>query len=321
MAVDTDSLKYWAPVDPNVPNNAHAFSLQLIGRDKHVLELGCAAGHVTTALVDRGCTVVGLENDEQAAKLARDIAEDVVVTDLFDPENLTRAVGDRTFDVVYAGDVLEHLPDPAGVLAAGRRALKPGGFVVISLPNVAHIDVKLDLLAGRFVYRDYGLLDRTHLRFFTKDSILELLAEAGLELAEIRRVLRPGFDTELEVDPDTVPVEIVRHALRDPEAETYQFVVKAVPNDAEGEIARAAQRYRELDAALGQERAARVALEDERAQWIERLDALEGQVRALEAQLVEAGKAKEELDLVLQTKTFRATAGLRSAYRRLRGGR
>jgi 2-polyprenyl-3-methyl-5-hydroxy-6-metoxy-1,4-benzoquinol methylase len=309
MALDTDSFKYWAPVDRRAPNNAHAFSLQLIGRDKHVLELGCAAGHVTTALVDQGCTVVGLEYDEYAAQAAREIAEDVVITNLFEPASLTKAVDGRDFDVLYAGDVLEHLPDPAGVLIEGRKALRPGGSVVISLPNVAHVDVKLALLAGRFDYRDYGLLDRTHLRFFTKDSILQMLDDAGLAVVELRRVLRPPFETELEVAHESVGPEVLKAAMTDPEAQTYQFVVKAVPVDGSTEQELAVRRYKDLDDQLAEERAKRTVLELEQLrlkEWAE----------MLEERLVTAEAAERELQAVFQTKTFRATAGLRKIYRK-----
>ena len=314
MAVDTDTFKYWAPVDPLAPNNAHAFSVQLIGHDKHVLELGCAAGHVTTALVAQGCTVVGVEYDEHAAKTAAEIAEEVLIVDLFQADNLTKALEDRQFDVVYCGDVLEHLPDPAGVLTAARRALRPGGTVVISLPNVAHVDVKLALLQGRFDYRDFGLLDATHLRFFTRASILGLLADAGLELAELRRVVRPPFDTEIDLDPGSVPADVLQAALQDPEAETYQFVVKAVPNDGNAELTLAARRYEELDAALGRERSDRIALEAETVALRQRLDDVDQLVRDLHRQLTEAGEAARELEALRATKTFRFTARLRRVY-------
>ncbi len=314
MAADADTFKYWAPVDRSAPNNAHAFSLQLIGRGRRVLELGCAAGHVTQALVDQGCSVVGLEYEETAAAAAAEIADDVVVTDLFDPANLTKAVDGRDFDVVYAGDVLEHLPDPVGVLVAARQALRPGGAIVISLPNVAHVDVKLALMAGRFEYRDYGLLDRTHLRFFTKDSILEMLEAAGFKLVELRRVMRPPFETELEVLPGSVAPEVLRAALEDPEASTYQFVVRAVPDDGTSEQELSVRRYAELDATLAAERAERLALEADRAILLERL-------AALEARLAIATQAEVELAAVFNTKTFRVTSGLRKLYAFARSSR
>jgi 2-polyprenyl-3-methyl-5-hydroxy-6-metoxy-1,4-benzoquinol methylase len=312
MTADTDSFKYWAPVDPNAPNNAHAFSLQLIGRNKRVLELGCAAGHVTQALVAHGCSVVGIEYDEHAAKAAREWAEDVIVTDLFDPRNLANAIADREFDVVYAGDVLEHLPDPAAVLAIARQHLRPGGTVVISLPNVAHVDVKLALLSGRFDYRDYGLLDRTHLRFFTRASIVQLLDAAGLKLTELHRVVRPPFETELEVSHDGIPPEVLRLALDDPESQTYQFVLSAVVDDGSSELELATRRYHDLDAELARERGERLSLEFEHAQLLDR-------VRQLEESVGSAAQAQVELEALRRTKTFRATAGLRRLYGRLRG--
>src|SRR6187397_839519 len=138
---------YWAPVDPEAPNSSHAFSLRLIGSNKRVLELGPAAGHFTKALVDMGCRVVGIEVDPAAAERVRTFAERVVVGDLSDPAVIASAIDDERFDVVVGGDVLEHLPDPLSVLRACRAALKPGGVVVLSLPNVAHADVKLQMLA------------------------------------------------------------------------------------------------------------------------------------------------------------------------------
>jgi 2-polyprenyl-3-methyl-5-hydroxy-6-metoxy-1,4-benzoquinol methylase len=312
MAIEADTYKYWAPVDRNAPNNSHSFALQLIGYDKHVLELGCAAGHVTRALVDQGCTVVGVEYEETAAALAREIAEEVLIVDLFQAENLTKALDGRTFDVVYAGDVLEHLPDPAGVLTAARRALRPGGTVVVSLPNIAHVDVKLALMSGEFRYRENGLLDGTHLRFFTRDSILALIDEAGLELAELRRVVRPVFETEIGIQPASVDAIVLRQALADPEALTYQFVFKALPGDGIGELQLAAQRYREIDEELAAERLERMRLE---AEIVE----LRSEVEALQMHLAHASAAQTELAAVRLTKTFRATAGLRKIYSRLRG--
>jgi 2-polyprenyl-3-methyl-5-hydroxy-6-metoxy-1,4-benzoquinol methylase len=170
---------YWAPVDPSAPNNAHAYALEMIGANKRVLELGPAAGAFTRALADQGCRVVAIEVDPEAANGVEPFAERVVVGDLSAPGVVAGAIDDEGFDVVVGGDVLEHLPDPLEVLRACRAALKPGGYVVLSLPNVAHVDVKLQLLDGRFPYRATGLLDRTHLRFFTRSSAHELFDSTG----------------------------------------------------------------------------------------------------------------------------------------------
>ena len=81
------------------------------------------------------------------------------------------------YDVVLAGDVLEHLVRPHDVLCRAVRLLRPGGHVVISLPHVGHVDVRLALLQGEWKYRPWGLLDATHVRFFTLPTIKEMLAD------------------------------------------------------------------------------------------------------------------------------------------------
>jgi hypothetical protein len=78
--------------------------------------------------------------------------------------------------------VLEHLIEPAAVLAHFRSYLRPGGRVLVSVPNVAHARVRLDLARGRFDYRDYGVLDRTHLHFYTFSSAQELMRTAGYDV-------------------------------------------------------------------------------------------------------------------------------------------
>jgi 2-polyprenyl-3-methyl-5-hydroxy-6-metoxy-1,4-benzoquinol methylase len=90
-----------------------------------------------------------------------------------------------TFDAIVFGDVLEHLADPACVLTLARRCLSPGGVIIVSVPNIAHWTVRLRLLFGRFEYRDGGIMDATHLRWFTRKTLLAMLAHAGLEATEV----------------------------------------------------------------------------------------------------------------------------------------
>ena len=91
----------------------------------------------------------------------------------------------ESFDVIVYGDVLEHLTDPLRALVALNRSLAPDGRVIASVPNVAHLWVRLSLLTGRFDYGERGILDRTHLRFFTRRTFLALLRDAGLAVDEL----------------------------------------------------------------------------------------------------------------------------------------
>ena len=137
------------------------------------------------------------------------------------------AVARERFDVVLMLDVLEHLPDPAAVLRGVGSVLASGGWGVISLPNVAHVSVRLSLLSGRFAYSDVGLLDRTHLRFFDRAGVDQLLHEAGWGMLELVRVTQTLANSEIKVegaDPD-----LVRELESDIEGLTYQFVVCVAP--------------------------------------------------------------------------------------------
>ncbi|MDJ0771280.1 MAG: class I SAM-dependent methyltransferase [Ilumatobacter sp.] len=218
------SENYRTVVDPTATNNPHSYALQMIGGGHHVLEVGCSVGHVTEHLVAAGNTVVGVEIDRAAAHEAERWAARVHVRDL-DTEPLSEVEHDR-FDVILLGDVLEHFRAPEQVLADLLTLLTPDGRIVLSVPHVGFVDVRLMLLAGRWSYQDDGLLDRTHLRWFTAASIAELLAGAGLEATRVERVRLGLGDSGLPI-PDPPPAEIVRFIEADPESTTFQFVVEA----------------------------------------------------------------------------------------------
>lgn len=154
-----------------------------------VLDVGCASGAVGAALVAEGRAgcVVGVERDPVLAADARSRLHRVVEDDL---EVLDLApLG--TFDVVVAGDVLEHLVDPWAVLRRAVAQLRAGGSVVVSLPNVRHWEALWQLgVKGTWPRRTQGIFDATHLRWFTLADAYDLLAQAGAPVVEVRRVHR-----------------------------------------------------------------------------------------------------------------------------------
>lgn len=224
------SERYRETVDPAAPNSAHAMAIRMVGRDRRVLEVGCSVGHVTEHLVANGNDVVGIEIDPAAADEARRFATAVHVADL-DRTPLDELV-EGPFDVIVFGDVLEHLRDPSAALADAVRLLADEGHVVVSIPNVAHADVRLMLLEGRWEYQEHGLLDDTHLRFFTREGLHDLLAGCGLVATELDRVTIPMFATNLPVTPELHGEALRRFVLSDTEALTFQFVVTARRRDA-----------------------------------------------------------------------------------------
>src|SRR5450759_4272592 len=218
-------------VDLGNDNTSHTMIVAMVGANCRVLDVGCASGYLARVLTERGCTISGVEHDPAAAAEARPHLADIVVGNV-EELDLVDHFGRATFDVVIFGDVLEHLRRPLDVLRMARPLLAPGGFVVASIPNIAHGAVRLALLEGRFDYRPLGLLDDTHVRFFTRESVEALFRDAGLIPVQMRRTTAGLFETEFGGTPADHPPELIARILADPEATTYQFVVKAVIDNA-----------------------------------------------------------------------------------------
>ena len=214
-------------------NTSHALIVDLVGTGKRVLDVGCATGYLAEILARRGCEVAGIEADPDAARRAEEFCEKVLVGDVEEMDLESKLEGE-TFDVIVFGDVLEHLKDPARALGRLEPFLRDEGYVVASIPNVAHGSVRLALLRGEFRYRRLGLMDDTHLRFFTRQSVERLFEDAGFLITGLMRTVRGIFDTEVEVDREGFSEEVLRAVQQDPEALTYQFVVRARRSDEGG---------------------------------------------------------------------------------------
>lgn len=232
---------------------SHAYLVEMVGANKRVLDVGCDTGYLGEALEALGNVTSGFEIDEKTAEAARQRLSRVEVGDL-ESTDLVAIFGAASFDVVVFGDVLEHLRDPLPTLRASRRLLAPGGSVLISTPNVAHGDVRLALLEGNFRYNQLGILDVTHTRFFTRASIVELLHDAGFVLVDLRRTQAPLFGTEIQVQEENFDPALVARLRADPEATTYQFVFRGVPDDQTQITSAQALRVDELSAQLEQAR-------------------------------------------------------------------
>ena len=301
--------QYHVAIDPDAPNNAHAFMLRMVGWNKRVLELGAASGHMTAALGTQSCRVTAVEYDAEAAFGLKDVAEEVIVGDLNDTSVLHSL--DGRFDAIVAGDVIEHLVRPQTVLDQMVDLLAPEGRIVISLPHVAHVDVRLSLLQGKFDYRDWGLLDSTHMRFFTFKTIQELVRKAGLAIVDLQRTRIPAFETELQVDRNSVSTAVLDEILRDPEAETYQFVFTAVREDAKVLVAELSAKYDKLVAEH------EMVLNRSRAAEIKAADA----TNQLEQQRAARLEAEDRVSALTNTKLFRYARAPRRMYGLLRGRR
>ncbi len=177
--------------------------IQVIAKGAHsILEVGCAEGATGAALKANGCAgqVTGIELDADAARLASTRLDRVIFADVEKIDFLKEALVPESFDYIICGDVLEHLRDPWYQLERLLILLKVGGKLIVSLPNIRYYGVLFPLMFNDdFTYQAAGILDRTHLRFFTKSSSEKMLKSAGLTNLKLKSLMNKRRDKLLNL--------------------------------------------------------------------------------------------------------------------------
>ena len=218
-------------------------------------------------------------------------------------------------------EVLEHVRNPGTLLRRVRPFVADSGVVLASIPNVAHASVRLALLGGSFRYREQGLLDEDHLRFFTREGVLDLFESSGYLITRWLRRRLEVEETEIPI-PRTVPEEARAWAAADPEATTYEFVVCAVPFEAGPQLYAWRTKLAEARTELDQLRPLAAETEMLRTE-LEELVVLRQAHEALQRQLdVERLACAEQIaaveDGVYGSRSWRYTAPMRALMRGLR---
>ncbi|HYW18970.1 MAG TPA: methyltransferase domain-containing protein [Nodularia sp. (in: cyanobacteria)] len=211
--------------------------LDFIGSGKKVIDFGCATGYLANLLQQKDCIITGIDINPDAAKVAEKYCQSVIVADI-DFVSIAEILHGEKFDVAIFGDVLEHLRNPWKVLEETKTILKEHGFVVASIPNIAHGAIRLALLEGKFEYRKLGILDDTHLRFFTRDTTEELFKKSGYLIDEVERTKLPVFSDSILVptlNENDFSKDVLQYLQEDQDIDTLQFVVRAFPLSQEGE--------------------------------------------------------------------------------------
>ena len=200
-----------------------------------VLDLGCGSGAVGRFLAERDGAAAGpidgLTISDDEAQLAAAHYRRVEVADL-DACNLTQMFEPGAYDRIVCADVLEHIRQSDRVLAECQALLAEGGRVLLSIPNASYAGLVAELMAGEFRYRPEGLLDETHLRFFTRRTLMRFLRDNGWVAEQVDTVRRQLPDSEFNVAFDALPPPVARHLLALPDALTYQFIVIGRPQRA-----------------------------------------------------------------------------------------
>ncbi len=222
----SNTSRYDYELDPH-GDTTGARLCRLVGHDRRVLELGCAAGAMSAVLRKHyGCAVVGVEQDAAALESARPYCETVIQANLDDetwPSQLPR----KPIDTVLAADVLEHLRDPFACLRQARDLLGPGGELVVSVPNIAHAGVVAALLNNDFPYRDTGLLDRTHIHFFTSLTLGSMLHQAGFQVIHTETVDTGAQHPEFHAYWQGLPDATQKWLADWPVGRPYQIIMQA----------------------------------------------------------------------------------------------
>jgi SAM-dependent methyltransferase len=223
-----DSNIYDIEVGSGKKDTVYRKELDLIGLNKNVLEFGCSTGYVSKLLKQNGCRVTGIETDDKAANKARAFCEKIIVGDLEVIEFDKELKGEK-FDVALFGDVLEHLKDPRSILLKTKDILTKDGYLVISIPNIAHWSIRLELLCGNFDYQTLGILDDSHLRFFTRKSITNLLEACGYFMESIDYIKQEvdWIKVNQVLKMNEIDCKKICLMLAEPEAEAYQYLMKA----------------------------------------------------------------------------------------------
>ncbi|SNS57680.1 MULTISPECIES: bifunctional 2-polyprenyl-6-hydroxyphenol methylase/3-demethylubiquinol 3-O-methyltransferase UbiG [unclassified Azospirillum] len=199
-----------------------------------VVEVGCSSGALAAAYraTNPGVHYVGVEIDAQYAAAAAAHCSEILVGDI-EQMDLAMVPAFQGAQAWIFGDVLEHLRNPWEVLTRIRAILPPGGYLIICIPNVQHWSVQIMLATGQFRYVESGLLDRTHLRWFTRVTMLEMLFTTGYRVEQAKGVLLDETMPDFMRQAITAIVEAqggnAQIAIKD--ALPFQFVVRAVAND------------------------------------------------------------------------------------------
>ncbi len=160
----------------------HRLALDIIEPNSRVLDIGCATGYFAKQLLTKHCETWGVDRDKSAVKKAAKYCQKVIVSNLDEVTSLP--VPKKYFDYIIMLDVLEHLLHPENLLSMIKNNLKDNGKVIVSIPNIAHASIRWLLLTGGFEYADTGILDKTHVKFYTKQSSQNLLNKCGYKILD-----------------------------------------------------------------------------------------------------------------------------------------
>ncbi|MCL2839573.1 MAG: class I SAM-dependent methyltransferase [Defluviitaleaceae bacterium] len=219
--------KYDITLNMSKENSSHVKLLKRIKPNSTILEFGSSWGAMTRYMQgELNCQVYIIEMDEDAYKSSIKYAEDGFCGDATSLD-WQKHFSHMTFDYILFADVLEHLYYPGDVLREAAKLLNPNGNMLISVPNIAHNSIIIDLLQNKFEYARYGILDNTHIRFFTYDSLLKMISDAGLTVSSEDAVYK-SCDIDLSNIFNKEESKVLLNVLTNKKyGNIFQFIIEA----------------------------------------------------------------------------------------------
>lgn len=226
---------YYSPLKRKVSDygdNTRSELLDFIkGDPDRILEIGCGRGAFGTEVKRKYPDVeyTGVELDEKAVEIARSRLNRVIIANIEDINLEQLDINKESFDFIICADVLEHLYDPWQVLFKLHGYLKPEGKILASIPNAQNISLIIELFNGNWTYTEFGLLDATHIRFFTLNEIFRLFTGTGYKVIECASILQANLEEDgWPRDLDLGKI-VLRQLTKEEAAKlyTFQYIVVA----------------------------------------------------------------------------------------------
>ncbi len=209
---------------PDSENNSWANLYSFITPKSRILDIGCSSGHFGEVLVnDKNSEVIGIDIDNDDIQKAKKVLNKAYVRNIEtdDIKDLGK------FDIIIFADVLEHLLNPVNALKKIKKSLKPNGKILFSIPNMAHVSIRLSLLKGFFEYTSTGLLDRTHLHYYDEQEVFNIFNTAGYKIELMKPTVyeypKSVIDEWLKDNGLEANSKFYEH-LKDTKAFVFQFI-------------------------------------------------------------------------------------------------
>lgn len=204
-----------------------------VGVGKSVLEIGAGFGSITKILsAEKDCEVSALDIDDKSIATLKSHCKNVFKADLNSDTWINEFDSVDLFDVVIAADVLEHIYNPLETLRGLKKLIKRDGFILLSIPHVAHASILACLVDEDFAYSERGLLDKTHIRFFGIKNMQALIEDSGLKISAAEFVLKKPEDTEFHKKWAKLTSNERELFSKHKFSNVYQVVIKAVSQDS-----------------------------------------------------------------------------------------